>query len=528
MARVSDLSGAQSIILATQLSADNNLETLQQLQLHHPNILNGILVLRILLTFLPESIEPTSYTPFLSDLAASSGSLNSDIRVDTTSVRDVPEATARQRVRKLRLLPLEYTPSNPISADSPSLDAVKADPLTSFLIHRAYRIDAETGLLPLVLQLVEPFIEHSEYLRTWLMSSLLPLLRLNYEYYLENNAVWSLEAFQAVDANSGLALLLPEGKADMERPIGRDLRGLVGPWIYGKNRSKRRKVGDTKSEEEIGLALPRGTLPQWTPTWEHVNRWIVQSSKKDFNLAVKIFETWRGPHDIDLGGYEDEADTATLTEDDERENNDYAQAALRCIVCTQEHSRAVNDGSYRLLVRAAEVAKLDKPPDLPDSFDTLPKVMDRPTSSGPGLQDETLPFKPTEEIIKFLYGIIFSCRVLLDMEFPLSCQTAAKLSYDLDSQTLELKKLLEHVAKKSKPARVWFEVRAQLHWLRDWEDRLRNGDMDLDRPGFGIFGHVDKTNLDEEILKAVLAAGGMLPLQGDWIVANVCRLQCSS
>jgi hypothetical protein len=518
MASVSDLSGAQAIILATHLSSENNLDSLQQLQAHHPKALYGKLVLRILLTFLPESIEPHSYTTFLADLATTSKSLKPDVTIDTTPVKDLSEGAARQKLRKLHLLPLQYTPSSPETGIPLTANEHETDPLTLFLIHRAYRIDAETGLLPLVLQLVEPFVNHSEYLRTWLMSTLLPLLRLDYEYYPENGGALSLEEFQALNAKEGVATLLPPGNGAGERQIGRDLGGLVGPWVYGNNRSKRRKVTVTGSDGDVPVVEGKLSVAR-VPNWAIVNDWIVQTSKTDFSLAVKAFEEWKGPSDVDLGGYENEADTVALMDDDEEQSNDYAQAALKCILSTQETSRAVNEGSYKLLVRAAEIAELKKPPDLPNGLDSLPAVQLTSNLIDSSLGDNIIPIKPSDSLVELLYGCILSCRVLLDLDFPMSCQKLARLHGDGVAQDAEMKRLMDQLAQQSKSSQKWSQLRNQVFWLRNW--RQGEHETSMAHWGSGIFTHVGEDVLDAELLKAILKAGGMISVNNGGLTSLI-------
>lgn len=176
MAVLAGLSGAHAILLASHLCACGQVAALPRLQAQFPGYLPLERVLRLLLTFLPESIEPHYYTPMVQELvdASSSFSALSEGDIDLSSVKDLSEAAARKRVRKLRLLPLKYR-------DDDSDDTT--DPLAQFLIHRAHRIDAETSLQPFILELILPFYERSPVLRTWLISTLIPLLRLNYEYY---------------------------------------------------------------------------------------------------------------------------------------------------------------------------------------------------------------------------------------------------------------------------------------------------------------------------------------------------------
>ena len=204
----------------------------------HPKTLVVDIVLRILLSHLPESLESSEYVPFLQDLT--SGTIAEDLTpVDADALEELSDVAARKRVQKLHLLPLTW-PEAP--SDAP------ADPLVQFLIHRSLRIDKNTGLITQLPELLAPFIHRSAYLRTWMISTILPLLRLNYEYYPHDGINVSIPTFESWDDQTGIAMLLlragsPEVVGDVKaNPVGRDLRGLVGPWMYGDTRLKQRNL----------------------------------------------------------------------------------------------------------------------------------------------------------------------------------------------------------------------------------------------------------------------------------------------
>ncbi|KAI9852377.1 MAG: hypothetical protein M1838_000899 [Thelocarpon superellum] len=160
MAHAVGMSRAKVILLAIELIVDNNLAGLRSLIRVHPRTLYLDLVLRMLLTALPESTSPNTYTRFLQELVKGfpEDGEAALFEIKDTAVEDITEDEARLRVRSLHLLPLLY---------SPALSEKTTDPLTLFLIHRAHRIDMQTGVLTLLPELIVPFLDQSEALRNW-------------------------------------------------------------------------------------------------------------------------------------------------------------------------------------------------------------------------------------------------------------------------------------------------------------------------------------------------------------------------
>lgn len=326
------MSKAKVLLLAIHLIIEVDLTGFRKLIRANTRILHLDVVLRMLLTALPESTEPAAYTPFLQDLVAGFPTTNHDetVELDDSSICNLTEDEARRQARALHLLPLLH---------SPGLSDQTTDSLTLFLIHRAHRIDLQTGVLTFLPALILPFLDHSELLRTWFISSVLPLLRLDYEYYPGRDTATALLDFERLGGREGVELLLSHTidqsheSVSLHGLVGRDLRGLVGPWLY--------KSRDTRS-------------------WSDIYEWLLLTASTQFALAVQVVEQWDGPSDIDLGGYEvtqqmstDPADTnATLL---------YAQAALGAIFLASDDSIDAIEGAYRILVKVAALSGVGSP-----------------------------------------------------------------------------------------------------------------------------------------------------------------------
>ncbi|KKK20314.1 hypothetical protein P175DRAFT_0505186 [Aspergillus ochraceoroseus IBT 24754] len=501
MAVSTRLSGAHAILLATSLCARSDTSCLPQLQAQFPNALPTERLLRIILTFLPESTEPQTYIPVLQTLVDGlSSPLNHD-GVDTSPVKELSEAAARKRVRKIRLLPLKY-PGDEDSEES-------SDILTQFLIHRAHRIDSETSLQPLILDLFLPFYQRSPPLRTWLVSCLLPLLRLNYEYYPDQEESFSIETLEALDDHTATNVLLSMAgthKSDMD--LIQNLRGLVGPWMYGNTRPRRQRFNQLARQNLI--TIPQNDDDQREVEysgWEYVNEWLLSHSLVDPEATVSAFVNWDGPEDIDFGGYVGETELAHSDQLRYR----YGQTGLSVVYSSNELSL---DGSIRILGRVASLLGLETSLFLtPDSL-TLPSVTfdasrlqsaTRASLFQNALLLSTNPLTyPAASSISFLGALLLSLRVLSELGHPIPCRTAASicLHSSQDMQLFELRSVVASAVKHTKSGRDWSKVREQLLWLRDWTSNALGKSANPDC--HGLFWRISPDALEAEILKAFL------------------------
>ncbi|KAJ5084528.1 hypothetical protein NUU61_009107 [Penicillium alfredii] len=507
MAATDGLSDAHAILLATHLCANGDVVDLPALQAQFPHCFPLERLLRIILTFLPESTEPSYYAPVLLELISSSPTTSVDRVIDASAVRDVSESVARKRVRKLRLRSLKH--------DDGEEDEL-SDPLTQFIIHRAHLIDSETALQPLILDLLLPFYEHLPVIRTWLISSLLPLLRLNYEYYPNREETLSLEALESMDDQTAINVLLSiiGSKKDTEHLVN-NLRGLVGPWLYGSKRSKRRRLNDTNRRRSISLiqGTPNTELTELVG-WEYVNEWLLSRSLVDYDNVVGAFANWEGPEDVDLGGYGEEG--MQLPADKVQDLRDrYGQSGLAVVYAHADSSRASLEGSFQVLTRVAQRLDLEESSYLtPTSI--LPSVdyetgSISSTSRASLLQNSLLTpanplTHPSSASISFLSALLLSRRILTDLGHPVPCRVAANicLHSNEELQLAEFKKVVKSTAKQPRSNEDWQEVRQQLLWLRDWQaDRSESG-WDEPASHHGLFWRVPGDTIETEILKALL------------------------
>ncbi|KXG45243.1 Secretory pathway Sec39 [Penicillium griseofulvum] len=504
-----ELSDAHAILLATQLCADGNVVDLPTLQAQFPHCFPLERLLRIILTFLPESTEPSQYISVLQALTSHSN-LPSDRPINTSAVQDLSESAARKRVRKLRLRPLQ----RPDEED----EIASADPLTKFLIHRAHLIDSETALQPLILDLILPFYENSPIIRTWLISSLLPLLRLNYEFYAHRDETISIDILESMDDQTAVNILLslvsPE---ENSMDLVNNLRGLIGPWLYGGNRSKRRRLNEAAQQSSVSF-IQGSEKPQPTELagWEHVNEWLLSRSLVDRDSVVSAFTHWDGPSDVDLGGY-DNAGTQLSEEQAKDLRVRYGQSGLAVVYAHADSSMTVLEGSFQVMARVAKLLDLEDCLYLASGSD-LPSVQYdtesiSSTSRASLLQNSLLrptnPLtKPSPSSISFLSALLLSLRILTELGHLVPCRVAANtcLHSTEEMQLAELKSVVASTVKQTNLKQDWSEVRERLLWLRDWQAEQPDNAWDEPSPYHGLFWRIPRDTVETEILKALLAA----------------------
>ncbi|OTA52066.1 secretory pathway Sec39 [Hypoxylon sp. EC38] len=495
-------SASRIVLLATHLAAKSDIESLTALAAQHTRVLRQDLLLRILLTCLPETLPPSQYVTLVQRIA--SGSLETDFErreVDWSSVQDVTDDEAARKVRKLRLLPLAWE-------NAPRDES--QDPVSLFLIHRARRVDEEAGLLTQLPDLIVPFLDHAPAIRTWMVSVLLPLLRRNHEYYPHHPVAQTLVAFEQLSDRAAVDLLLSQtGVRQEDLPhIGRDLRGLIGPWLYNDARWVRGDENGYLSEDS------QSTIHTLCPSWEHVLEWITTQASKSWRVAVRAIGQWDGPGDVDLGGY-----ASMWLEDAEQEylEQRYARAALAAAYLIPEASVEALNGVNSIITKIMALLDQDPCPTLQVSSSLLPPYTD---SNGEQLlcaknatymRNELLAESnslttPNETSTQLLHILTLSAFILTKAGVPCPVRRVGELAFlqDEREQKAEATKFIHSLNNNGPKSddKYWIRARNELLWLRDWGAEEVQGS-----PGVrthGIFGQLKKEFLEIECLKAFL------------------------
>lgn len=512
MTDLSRLSDAHLVLLAVQLCTNGDISQLPNLRPHFRNPPSLEVLLRIVLTFLPESVKPDQYAPVLNGLALEPSAVPADLDIGISAVTALSTNEARKQVRKLRLLPLRYPGRRDYLPDTP---------LVQFLVHRAYRIDSESGVQTLIHDLIERFVKTYDVLGDWTLSSILPLVRFNYEYHPNKNRPLSLELLESLDSKSAVNTLLSHAeRLEKGGNVDRDLRGLVGPWIYGHQRSKRRKLnGDARPAAGTKAEVSQDDVE--SSGWQDVNEWLLSTSMRDFPLVVEAVIRWDGPRDADLGGYDDPK--SIIPEDIEQALTlSYGKAALAAIYTLTDCDTDTLEGACRILSKIASLLQVEGHSTLhihndellPISPNTIPSDTCRRNFLHNALLEPTNPLtRPSYKSVNFLDAILVSVRVLNGFGHSIPPRHAAEtcLLGNDESQLLELREVLEILKRESKRSRNLNQVREQLLWLRNWgvEPKSASDNGYLASHG-GLFWRISSSRFEKEILNVMLMARGKL------------------
>lgn len=505
--RLQNLSEPQCLLLAVQYATESNINALRALTALRESELSLDLVLAILLTYLPEGLEPTTYIGYLNELATDARHPGDDpaAHLDIAAVEALSKSQAKRRRKEVELLSLAH----------PQYDTeLELDSFGHFLIHRAHRIDSQTGLLNLVPQLIDPFLNHSEYLRTWFISTVLPLLRISYEYY-PQSASMSLDDFASLRGSRALDFEFSNIRAARKtgadtQNAARDLKCIVAPWICGANDRKRRRIAGDMRRASIA------EKPAHEPNdWDALFQWLLRTSKEDLPLVTGAVSEWDGPEDMDLGGYEEGREYVD-EETQRRLEIKYAQTALACLYLVDANDVDSLRTAHGLLTRICDLLHYDPPPNLNVGVESLPSydlkipILQDATSSL--IQEERLLAsdnditKPEQGTLRIAELVLFSACVLSSLQHATSPRTVAKMSLrDDHSEQFSLLQRVLHTLSggAKKDSDDWRAIRSKLLWLWSWGTDYH----DNDRHGQGILGVLEKTTIEIEILKSLIEGG---------------------
>jgi protein transport protein SEC39 len=536
-----DLSADQCILLAKHYISESNIHALRIIVSARHEAFTPELILQLLLTQLPESADPSIYSTFIQDVANDVHSEYADGEtVDTAPVQELSESKARAYVKHLHLLPLTG------ASCPPSEDA-----LTRFLVYRAHRMD-DAGLLFLVPHLLDSFADRSEFLRTWFISNVLPLLRLGYEYYPGSQEAFTLEGSEVAGGEKGVSIWLSKtlestpdskqntstrGEADESRhPLARDMKGLVGPWMYGYNQRKRRRLDSkprraslaTQAAQDFGrLGFEGYEEMEANHDWEHAFTWLARTASERFPVVAEAIEEWNGPADVDLGGFDDRPYLDAKFQRTLQLR--YVQTVFSTIYAASTDTSETVSSAHSVLVRIAQLMDYEPPPDLATSIDLLPRIdakksviEDLPTSM---LDPEVLlrpghPLTtPKRETFLLLQMFVYSAYMFAELGHRMSVIKAAKIRFQLDAeeQSNILHKILHSVSTgPRKDEQQWVGVRSRMLWLWGWGLQAQ----EYGCHGYGIFGKVERSVLEKDFLKVLLSAACYPLIIGTYIKSS--------
>jgi hypothetical protein len=500
------LSPGKVLLLAAHYATHGDIESLARLASRRAKVLHKELLLRILLTYLPETVNPSTYAGFLLALARDKLEGYAEGELDTTPVEDLSEDEAAKQARKLHLQRL-------VSAEMPS--DFHDNPISSFLVLRSYKMDSEAGLLSQVPSLIAPFLSQSPALRLWATSIVVPYVRRNVEYYADENPAYSLLEFQKLSDSAAVLYLLSRtgGREEDKGFIGRDIRGMVGPWLYGRSRRTSTPAGDNQS------AAHDVESSHISAGWTQFLKWLVNQAATSWTVAVAVADQWGGPNDIDLGEVDDLEFTKTQHE---YLLQSYARAILASAYLIPETTAEALSGTYQMVYKIRTMLGYsDIPPTMEMALCQLPSLSgtDLPSHIGMKtatymrndlLSEQNTLTSPTEGAMALLTALILSAAICTSLGVPCCIRKAGDLTFiqDQREQKGEVTKLIRSASAQvhGDEDRYWSQVRDKLLWLNTWG---LDGHQSTDPETRGMLGAVPKEFVETEILKALLSSSRM-------------------
>ncbi|KAJ3940174.1 uncharacterized protein N0V96_010185 [Colletotrichum fioriniae] len=488
------LSPPKLVLLAVHLAIHADIESLAFLASRHATVLRKDLVLRVLLTYLPETVSSSDYVSFLEELSTGEFIDREAENIDYSIVENLSDEDAAKKVRKLHLLPLARKDITVETDD---------DPLALFLLHRAHRVDEEAGLLNQLPELLGPFIQYAPGIRVWMVSTLLPLLRRNYEYYPTESVPYTLAEFQSLPDGAAIDALLSQTGVQPEDYglIGRDLRCMLVPWLHNDARWKRLEESESTDESVYSAG------------WERFLEWLLAKSSSSWRVAVAAVEQWGGAVDVDLG----EHDVVWLSEQQQQHlDRRYARAIMACAYLVPEASIEALEGAHQMLRKVMDLLGQDDMMSLSEGADTLSAVA---YLEGDGvlnhkntafmrddlLKDSNPLTKPSRKSTHLLHALILSAFILTQSGLPCTIKRAGDLAFIQDErdQKAEVIQLIHTLAEKApqNDETYWVKARNEVLWLRNWGIApTPEGKV------MGIFARVKPEVIETEILRALLSS----------------------
>ncbi|TWU74727.1 hypothetical protein ED733_005419 [Metarhizium rileyi] len=471
----STLQPAKVLLLAVHFAQHADIDSLSTLTSTYTSIIHDELLLRILLTHLPETVGPAAYVGFLQEVVDDTFESCKLVDLDVSPVNSIDDNESGERARNLHLLPLVCPNSS---------DFAQGDALSRFLFLRTHQMEEETGMLAQLLELLVPFLRHNPSIHKWAMSTVLPYVRKGLQYPPGTSAAYSLLDFEKLPDHQAVEFLLSPTGSLTQPGENMDciLRSIVGPWIYDTNRwDESSNSGETSRV--------------FCPGWQRVREWLLSQATLSWRVAIQAIECWKGPEDVEFVN-EIGLDLPAAHKDYLKQT--YATTVLACV------SFLGLDSSTKSLEETMQV--------LPDLSDTNVSAFrgDRvATYMRNDLLGHNNPLtRPTADATKLVLALTQSAYILTLFGSPSSLKRAGDLTFlrDVKDQKSEASKLMRAIAGRvSKEGDDFLlQARSFLLWLRDW------GHGTAGKPIAGVvtagtFGSLSREYIEREFLMLLLS-----------------------
>ncbi|KAG5930068.1 hypothetical protein E4U53_002315 [Claviceps sorghi] len=504
----SAVSPAKVLLLAVHFAAHADIDSVANLHQLDAATLHEEILLRILLTYLPESIRPTLYVGLLEQLSSSNGPVQvanpHTPDLDWSPVAALTEAEATKKAKRLHLRSLKCSSVH---------SSLHGDALSSFLVLRARSMDAETGMPLPLLDLLLPFVHRNSYLYTWTSTVVVPYVKKEQAIHPRSTSTTLLRFETLPDAEASSYLLSqPDPSPQRQVDVGRDFRGIFAPWLYNPDRWEAAAAdGGTASL----AVICRG--------WQEARGWLVsQAASSSWPVALHVLEKWGGIDDVDFG-HGLAMELPKHFQDHFRDT--YAAATLACVYSIQDSSLECLSRLYhvvanlrRRLAYDQEYESLEellvKLPDL--SAHNLATLWEDRTASlarNNLLGPNNLLTSPTDESTRLLLALILSAYIMTLHGHPLSVRRVGDVTFlrDPRDQKAAFTKMLWAIEKQASNRDdeyvIW--ARKRLLWLRRWRDddaaaAAARGPRPFEN---GTFSAIERNAVDMDFLKLMLSTG---------------------
>ncbi|KAG5930675.1 hypothetical protein E4U42_000015 [Claviceps africana] len=506
------VSPAKVLLLAVHLATHADIDGIANLNQLDAATLHQEILLRILLTYLPEATRPALYVGLLKQLSLSNGHVQDTNPhapdLDWSPVVALTEAEATKKAKRLHLRSLKCSSIH---------SSLQGDALSSFLALRTRSMDAETGMPLQLLDLLLPFVHRSSYLYTWTTTVVVPHVRKQQEIHSRSTSTTTLLRFETLpDAEASSYLLsLPDPSLQRQLDVDGHFRAILAPWLYNPDRWEEEEAAAAAADDDDATASS-GVICQG---WQEARGWLVSQAASSWPVALHVLEKWGGIDDVHFSH-----GLAMELPDRFRDHfrDTYAATTLACVYSIQDSSLECLSRLYDL------VAKLRCHLAHDQEYEPLEELLVRlPDLSMPNLstlwEDRTASLargnilapnnpltSPTDESTRLLLALILSAYIMTLHGHPLSVRRVGDVTFlrDARDQKAAFTQLLWTIEKQASTRDDEYVIRARkrLLWLRGWRDdaAAARGPGTFEN---GTFCAIERTAMDMDFLKLMLSTG---------------------
>ena len=454
------LSDAAVLLLAANLASVPQLASLQALITAYPDLLHFSVVLRLLLTILPETISPEDYLPLVYSLYRNdTATLPFDpSRIPSAFIDQVSNLSQAALRRRLSLFELSDIPTPRIKPED------YQNTLIQWFFDRARKVEEATGMIDLARRLVLPDPKSFEQSPPFPPAAVTlwgkGIVQVLETFIFDNEGEDELQllSFENLDPDSGVRFLLYRSTAET---ISRNVRHLIAPFA-----------------EYIKVQQPE--KEPWAALWE----WLLdRSSAGELEYVANLGSDWFGGPDDLLRQFLQTSMTA-------------------CYVC-QHSSPSIRTNLHRIHV---DISRLSQHLNVPSTGQQIALHHPETDLLASELRHTSPLTTLTSESLQFLDNIIMSADIIAQASIkPELCLREIVLIHEGTEQTqfqLLDQLLRTDQAWTKRTEEQWRKIRQSTHTLQSQSQ---------------VLAKVPLETVDKMIFTAILDASG---IPGLWLTSD--------